>query len=240
MIDLHCHFLPNVDDGPNCVNEAIALAEAAVADGIDVSVLTPHIHPRRYENTRSTLEQRFQAYRHVLQIKNIPLRLHLGAEVRLSPESLSLILQDDVPFLGSVHGYRVLLMEFPHQSIPVGSEMFVRKLLDMKIRPLIAHPERNKTVMQTPERIRPFVDMGCWLQLTAGSIVGRFGDASQRTARHLLENELVWVIATDAHNLQHRPPTLREGRDAVTALLGETLAQRMVRERPARILGLPA
>lgn len=240
MIDLHCHFLPNVDDGPGCVNEAVALAEAAVADGIDLSVLTPHIHPRRYENTRTTLEQRFHAFRHVLEIKHIPLRLQLGAEVRLSPESLSLIREDDVPFLGTVQDFRILLMEFPHQTIPVGSEMFVRTLLDMKIRPLIAHPERNKSIMQTPERIRPFVDMGCWLQLTAGSIVGRFGDIARRAAHYLLEHELVWVIATDAHNLEHRPPMLREGRDAVAALLGERMAHRMVRERPAQILGFPA
>lgn len=238
MIDLHCHFLPKVDDGPECVKEAVALAEAAVADGITVSVLTPHIHPRRYDNTHASLQHIFAAFQHVLELKHIPLEVRLGGEIRLSPESLALIQDNNVPFLGTVSGYRVLLLEFPHQSIPVGSEMFIRKLLDMKIRPLIAHPERNKTVMQDPERIRPFVDMGCWLQLTAGSVAGRFGDVSLQTARYLLEHEWAWIIASDAHNLEHRPPRLSEGRDAISALLGDRLARHMVHERPARILGL--
>jgi protein-tyrosine phosphatase len=240
MIDLHCHFLPNVDDGPDCVNKALALAQAAVADGVRVSVLTPHVHPRRYENTRDSLAKVFHAFQHVIELKQIPLDVRLGGEVRLSPESLELVMADNVPYLGSVSGFRILLLEFPHQTIPVGSEAFVRKLLDLKIRPLIAHPERNKVVMQAPERIRPYVDMGCWLQLTAGSIVGRFGELALRCARHLLENEWAWVIATDAHNLDHRPPLLSEGRDAVTALLGERTARRMVHERPARILGIEA
>ncbi|MBK6741995.1 MAG: capsular biosynthesis protein [Hydrogenophilales bacterium] len=238
MIDLHCHFLPKVDDGPECVNVAVAMAEAAVADGIRVSVLTPHVHPRRYDNTRTSLEKIFHAFQHILALKHIPLEVRLGGEVRLSPESLGLILDDNVPFLGTLSGFRVLLLEFPHQNIPVGSEMFIRKLLDLKIRPLIAHPERNKSVMQDPEKIRPYVDMGCWLQLTAGSIAGHFGEQARHTSRYLLEHEWAWIIASDAHNLESRPPKLSEGRDAVAALLGERMARRMVHERPARILGL--
>lgn len=238
MIDLHCHLLPNVDDGPETVREAIALARMAVADGITVSVLTPHIHPVRYVNTRSSLQRTFEDFRQILKLEGIPLAVRLGGEMRLSPESLELILEEEVPFLGTVDGYRIVLLEFPHPIIPVGSAAFVRKLLDMKIRPLIAHPERNKMIMHNPEKIRPFVDMGCWLQITAGSIVGRFGDAPRKTALNLLENEWVWVIASDAHNPDNRPANLSEGRDAIARLFGASLAQRMALDRPARIIGL--
>jgi protein-tyrosine phosphatase len=238
MIDLHCHMLPGVDDGPTVIEEAFALARAAVDNGIKVSVLTPHVHPTRYANKKSSLTQRFLRFQELVKQEGIPLQLRLAGEVRLSPESLSLFLEDEIPFLGVADGFNMVLLEFPHDTIPVGSLQFVDKLLRMKVRPLIAHPERNKMVMYDPEKIRPFVDMGCRLQLTAGSIAGKFGKESKKIALKLLNEELAWVIATDAHNLQSRPPDLVQGRDVVAEILGERIAKQMTVDRPARILGL--
>lgn len=238
MIDLHSHLLFGVDDGAQTLEESLALARHAVADGIRVSVLTPHVHPGRYENSRKSLLPHVGAFHSALDAAAIPLQVRLGAEVRIGLESLELLADDDVPFLGEVGGYRVMLLEFPHQTIPVGSQQFVERLLQWKIRPLIAHPERNKAIMAQPERLLPFLELGCWLQVTAGSIVGRFGDASRAVALQLLKNGWVHVIATDAHNLRHRPPDLREGVDAAAAIIGEAAAWRMVTERPAEILGV--
>lgn len=237
MIDLHSHLLYGVDDGASNLDESLALARIAVADGIHTAVLTPHIHPGRYSNVRSGLLNKVLKFQGELDQAGIPLQLRLGGEVRLSVESLELILDGEVPFLGIVDGYKVMLLEFPHQMIPVGSQQFIEKLIAMKIRPLIAHPERNKAVMAQPERIRVFVDSGCWLQVTAGSISGRFGEQSKQTASWLIRNDLVHVLASDAHNAEHRPPVLSEGRDAVVALLGDQRAWAMVRERPAKIIG---
>lgn len=238
MIDLHSHLLYSVDDGAENLEQSLALARAAVEDGIRAIALTPHIHPGRYSNVRSSLLSKVAVFQEELRQHGIPLELRLGGEVRLSIESLELILEGEVPFLGTVDGYRIMLLEFPHHLIPVGSQQFVDKLLQMKIRPLIAHPERNKAVMANPERIRSFVDDGCWLQITAGSVAGRFGEASLNTAVTILENDWAYVIATDAHNMEHRPPVLSEGRDAVADLLGEETARKMVSDRPAGILGL--
>lgn len=238
MIDLHSHLLYSVDDGAATLDESLALARVAVDDGIRIAVMTPHIHPGRYSNVRSGLESRVEAFQSELKEHGIPLEIRLGGEVRLSVESLELILDGEIPFLGTVDGYRIMLLEFPHQIIPVGSQQFVDKLLQLKIRPLIAHPERNKAVMAQPEKIHPFVDSGCWLQITAGSIAGRFGETSRKTAVTLIQNEWAHVIASDAHNIDHRPPILGEGRDAVAELVGEKMAWQMVRDRPARILGL--
>lgn len=237
MIDLHSHLLYSVDDGAQSLAESLELARLAVADGITDAVLTPHIHPGRYHNSLSRLLPRLAVFQRELAEHGVPLRVSLGGEVRLSAESLDLILDGEVPFLGTVDGFRVMLLEFPHQMIPVGSERFVEKMLQQGIRPLIAHPERNKTVMAQPERIRHFVDGGCWLQLTAGSLVGRFGEPSRSAATCLLENGWAHVIATDAHNREHRPPCLSEGRDAAARLVGERMAAELVLGRPARILG---
>ena len=238
MIDLHCHFLPGVDDGPESLEESLSLAAAAVADGIRFSVITPHVHPERYDNDRSSLQPVFDNFQAALRERNIPLEIRLGGETRLSIESLELLLADEVPVLGELDGYRILLLEFPHHLIPVGSLQFVAKLLSQKVRPLIAHPERNKAVMANPESIYPFVEAGCLLQVTAGSLVGRFGNPARQTAIRLLESEWVELIATDAHNIKDRPPFLSEGRAALVSLCGEKRAQEMVWDRPARILGL--
>lgn len=237
MIDLHSHLLYGIDDGATDVQDAIELARTAVADGIEAMVLTPHVHPGRYSNTQSSLVSRFEEFRQALQAHDVPLKVKLGGEVRLGVESLELLLEDEIPFLGTVDGYRVMLLEFPHQMVPVGSERFIEKLLQFKIRPLIAHPERNKAIMAQPEKLAWYVNSGCWLQLTAGSIAGRFGEPAHETAVKILENEWAHVIATDAHNLQHRPPQLAEGRDAAAAVIGEAAASKLVVDNPARIFG---
>lgn len=238
MIDLHCHFLPGIDDGPATLEMALDLARAAVADGIRISVLTAHVYPGRWPNTRTSLEAVFADYATALDAAGIPLQLRLGGEVHLSTELIEMVADDLAPFIGEVDGYRIMLLEFPHAIIPLGADKLVTTLLRGKVRPLIAHPERNKDVMSNPERIRPFVDLGCWLQLTAGSLSGRFGAPAEAAAWKLLDSGATCVMASDAHNLQHRPPLLSEGYVAVSARLGSERADLMVQHLPARIIGV--
>lgn len=238
MIDLHCHFLPGIDDGPETLEEALDLARAAVADGITHSVLTSHVHPDRYPNQKRNLEAAVNEFSAALAQAAIPLNVRMGGEARLCPELIDLVAENQVPFLGEVGGYRILLLEFPHQIIPVGSIRFIRSLLKVKIRPLIAHPERNKAIMANTEKIREFTEAGCWLQLTAGSLAGRFGAQAEQTAFKLIDDGWNCLAATDAHNQEHRPPLLSEGREALRQRYGDTIAQAMVFDKPARIWGL--
>lgn len=237
MIDLHCHFLPGIDDGPETLEQALELARAAVADGITHSVLTSHVHPGRYPNQRRNIEAAVDVFRVELAKAGIPLRIRAGGEARLCPEMIDLLAQNQLPFLGEVNGYRIVLLEFPHQLIPVGSIRFVQSLLKNKIRPLIAHPERNKTVMAHPEKIDEFAEAGCWLQLTAGSLVGRFGANAQQAAFQIIDAGWDCLLATDAHDIKNRPPLLSEGFAALKSRYGESTAQRMVIDRPAKIFG---
>lgn len=238
MIDLHCHFLPEIDDGAATLEEALALARAAVADGIIHAVMTPHIHAGVFENRKSAIEGRVAKLRAALVAARIPLRISMGAEVRIGPELMDLLEQDEIPFLGMLGKDRILLLELPHGQVPVGSDRLVKWLRARDIRPLIAHPERNKDVMRSLDKIRPFVDAGCLLQVTAGSITGRFGPQAQARAREMLEEDWVFALATDAHNLEHRPPELAAGRAAVEKLIDARTAQVLTRTNPARLLGL--
>lgn len=238
MIDLHCHFLPGIDDGPETLAQALDLARAAVADGITHSVLTSHVHPERYSNQRSSLEIAVESFRAELANANIELDVRIGGEARLCPELIELVAADQVPFLGEVAGYRILLLEFPHQMIPLGSQAFIKSLLRLKIRPLIAHPERNKAVMTNTDKVREFTEAGCWLQLTAGSLVGRFGPQAEQAAFELIDAGWNCLAATDAHSLPNRPPLLSEARTVLGQRYGEAVAHSMVYEKPAQILGL--
>ncbi len=237
MIDIHCHLLPGIDDGARTLAEALDMARSAVGNGIDYAVMTPHLHPGRYENTRSSTEEPLREFRAALRKEQIALEISVAAEVRFAIEILPWLEQDEVPFLGEMDGYRIMLLEFPHGHIPHGAENLIQKLLDKKIRPIIAHPERNKDVIRDLTKIEPFIEMGYLLQLTASAVAGRFGEGPHRCARQLLELGIVNVLATDAHNLKGRRPELREVMEAAAEIVGDAAAHALVHENPRAIVG---
>jgi protein-tyrosine phosphatase len=232
MIDLHCHYLPGVDDGASSAIEALALARAAYENGIRHCLLTPHMHEGRYNNDLASLQPRLEQFRTLLESADLDLVVGLAAEVRFGPEVLDWLRDDNVPFLGSYEGRQVLLLELPHDRVPVGAERLVSVLLEKGVLPMIAHPERNKHVIRNLSALRPFVDAGCLLQLTSGSVTGAFGRLVKKRAVEMLERRWVHILATDAHNLDWRPPNLAQGRAAAAEIVGEEESQAMVVDRP--------
>jgi protein-tyrosine phosphatase len=144
--------------------------------------------------------------------------------------------EEQIPYLGESGGFRIMLLEFPHSHIIVGTQQLLAWLLDRKIRPLIAHPERNREVMRDPEKLEPFIQMGCLLQLTGGSILGRFGKPAQECAVRLIERDWAAVVATDSHNMVHRPPDLDDAYAALVRLGGEPLARALTTDNPAKLI----
>lgn len=239
MIDLHCHLLPGIDDGPESLAESLALARLGVRTGIRHAIVTPHIVPGCWDNTRTSIRTAFEHFRTELNRNGIALQLGMAAEVRASKEMLGLLSEGSIPFLGHWGARDVLLLEFPHENIPRDSEKLVSRLLQQQIVPLIAHPERNKAILRDLRRVTPYIEMGCLLQVTAGSLVGQFGLDAQQRAFQMIETGWVTVLASDAHNLKFRPPNLLAGRRAVARVFGESVARKLVVEMPARLLGLP-
>ncbi len=236
MIDLHCHFLPGIDDGAQTLDEALDLARASVAAGIKTAVMTPHVHAGRYENNRSSIKESFKAFDRALAANNIPLEIRIGGEVRISPEIMAMVEEGEIPYLGELDGYRIMLLEFPHSHLMPGADKLIQWLLARRIRPLIAHPERNKEVMHNAGKIYPFVAMGCMLQVTGASIIGDFGKPARDCALSLIERNWVTVVATDAHNLLHRPPNFDLAYQALVAIGGEPLARKLTEHMPAEIV----
>lgn len=240
MIDLHCHLLPGIDDGPEDLATALRLARHAVSAGIRISVVTPHMHVGRYKNNAASIREAARDFQRTLDAEGIALQILSAAEVRLDHDILSWIAEEQIPWLGQWQGQHVMLLEFPHSHVPVGADKLVEWLLKQGIRPMIAHPERNKDVMRSVDKLQPFVRLGCLLQVTAGAVAGAFGEAARVRSVDLLGRGWVTVLASDAHNLEARPPELEPGRAAAAVIVGEAESWNLVRHRPAEILGAKA
>ena len=235
MFDLHCHYLPGVDDGARTLNDGLALVRAAAANGIERIVLTPHVHPGRYDNVQSSLKSRFETFQRAVESAQIPVQLALAGEVRLCDELLPLIERGEVPLFESASGAKTLLLELPHSHVPAGSLVFIRWLQRRGIAPLLAHPERNKELMAHPQRLQQLREAGCLVQITAASVIGDFGERAQRAVNFFLENNWVNMVASDAHNLRHRPPLMREAAAAIAARYGDDVARQLFVSAPAEI-----
>lgn len=217
---------------------AVELAALSVAGGITHAVLTPHVYPGVWDNTPESLAPTFLALQDALIAAGVRLDVLLGGEVRLLPECLERADRDALPSIGRWDGDRVLLLEFPDGQIPVGTVNAVAYLRDRGYRPMIAHPERNRAVMTDPTKIKPLIEAGCLVQLTAASIIGAFGARAQRVSLQLLDAGVVTVVATDAHNVPYRPPRLAEARAFLEKHYGAGSADALTRLTPAKIIGL--
>lgn len=234
MIDLHCHILPGIDDGAPDLATSLEMARIALADGITTTACTPHIYPGLYENRADGIRQAIERLRLALAEADLPLTLTEGADIQIVPELLDGLRAGTHPRL---NGGRYFLLEPPHHTVPSGLKELIRNSLTMGYVPVITHPER---LTWLDEAHYPwFVEaarLGAWIQVTAGALTGRFGRAPKYWGERLLDEGVVHILATDAHDPRHRPPRLAEGREAAVRWVGEDEADRLVFERPRAIL----
>jgi protein-tyrosine phosphatase len=234
MIDLHCHMLPAVDDGAPDLETALAMARLALADGIRVAACTPHIYPGLYPNTAAGIRAGAEALRRALDEAGLGLELSLGADAHLVPDLLAGLREGRIPTLG---GGRYLLLEPPHHVAPPRFEESCFALLAAGYVPVITHPERLTWIAGHYAKFQALARAGVWMQVTAGSLTGRFGPGARYHGERMLDEGIVHILATDAHNTGRRPPALAEGRLAAARWVGPEEAWRLVRERPQAILG---
>jgi protein-tyrosine phosphatase len=235
MIDIHCHFLPGIDDGAKDMDEALALINLSVEDGVKRIVVTPHLHFGRFDNYLSVIESSFSALQQAVIKANIQVELAYAAEVRLDSEIITLLSSQQLPLYGLYNNQKFMLLEFPHSHIPAGSDILVKYLLKKNITPVIAHPERNRDLLKSPDKIKLYSRLGCWFQVTASSITGDFGEECQALALSYIEAGYIQVVASDAHSIKRRPPKLSEARTVIVDLFGELLAQQLFFENPDKI-----
>jgi len=233
MIDLHCHLLPGIDDGAPDDAASLEMARIAVADGIRTTACTPHIYPGLYENDAAGIMARIGSLQRRLQEEGIALGLTIGADAHLTPELLGRLKARTAPTLA---GSRYFLLEPPHTVAPPRFAQTVFAFIAAGFVPVLTHPERLTWIKPHYAVFAALVRSGAWMQVTAGSLNGRFGEAAQYFGQKMLDDGLVHILATDAHSTRHRAPLLAEGREAAKRRLGAEEAHRLVVERPQAIL----
>ena len=233
LIDLHCHILPGIDDGATDLELSLEMARAAVADGIAVTACTPHIMPGYYENTGPGIREAVTTLQGHLDREGIPLRLVTGADVHLVPDLVHGLRSGRILTLADS---RYFLFEPPHNTAPPRMAESVFDAMAAGYHPIVTHPERLRWIEDHYAVMTSLVQSGAWMQITSGSITGRFGKRAQYWAERMLDEGLVHILATDAHNMRGRAPSLTNAVDLVSERLGRQAALDMVFTRPQAVL----
>lgn len=202
FIDLHCHLLPALDDGPADDAHCVALARALVADGVTVVAATPH-RTAAFATPVPELLERVARLRDLLAANAVDLDVLSGSEVNV--DALIDMGDDEVQSL-RLGGTGPLLVELPLGPAFGDPTWPIHRLLDEDIPVVVAHPERIPLIQQDPDLLRALVDRGAHAQVTSGALIGRYGRTAQATAIGLLDAGLIDVIASDAHHHERRPP----------------------------------
>ena len=234
MVDIHGHLLPGIDDGARSMDMALEMARMAVADGISVSLMTPHHLNGVYHNPAENVRERTAAFRTAINEAGIELEILPGAECHLVPE-LARELQAGTAMTVADRG-RAVLVELPVHTIPMGATTILENILALNMVPVIVHPERNSELAREPDRLADWIDMGCLAQVTGRSCTGKFGDRALRASREMVTRGLIHFLASDAHRNRRRVPEMRPGRDCVAEWVGESAARLITEDFPRNLL----
>ena len=229
MIDLHCHILPELDDGSQSLRDSLAMARMAVDSGVTAMAATPHCVDDRTHEVHAA----WQLLRDALTETGIPLKLFPGMEIFGTPDTARM-LRDGRLF--TLNGSRYPLIEFSLRSDGEEETRILRSVCRAGFQPIVAHPERYAYVQQDPEIINRWHRMGCLLQINRGSLLGRFGSAAQETAMELAERGFAAVVASDAHSPRVRTPWMEDVWTLLSQEIAPQCAKALLLDNPRRIL----
>ncbi len=218
MIDIHCHILPGLDDGPETLDESVMMAKVAVMEGVSTIIATPHHKNNSYINPKNTIVQDVESLNEVLLNENIPLKILPGQEIRIFGEILEDHQKGEILTLNNSD---YIFIEFPSSSVPRYSEKLLYDIQLEGFKPIIVHPERNKELLENPTLLYNLVKNGTLTQVTAGSISGYFGKTIKKFSQQLIESNLTHFVASDAHNIHNRSFKLQEAFEYIENKMGK-------------------
>ncbi len=240
-VDIHCHCLAGLDDGPTTMSESLSLCRALADDGVTTVTATPHQLGRfSGSNDARLVRERVIALNEQLEHNRIGLNVVPGGDVRVDETICRLIETDGILTLAD--GGKYILLELPHEIfIDIGP--LLEGLSRLGIRAIISHPERHSIIARpgpSESRIRSvllrWLAEGAHIQLTAASLLGDFGTTAHKAAWDFLTSGWACLVATDAHDLDGRRPRMKAAYHQIRATLGEATARRVCIENPLRVL----
>ena len=237
LVDIHSHILWGLDGGSRDLSQSLTMLAIAYAHGTTDIVATPQANDQ-YNFDPAVVDERMAK---LAALGPALPRIHRGCDLYLSARNVEDALAS--PHKYTINGLSYLITEFPDMMSFSTAEEILLRLMGVGITPVITHPECNPVLQNSPDHLEQLVSMGCILQVTAQSLTGGFGKQTQETALRLVAEGFVHVIASDAHDIVHRPPRLDLAWKIVKQQMGEAVATNLFIHNPsAMILGqkLPA
>lgn len=229
MVDIHSHILWGLDDGAETLEESIAMLKMAAESGTTDIVATPHANSQyRYEP--EVIQQRIEEVSAGAGGKP---RIHRGCDFHLSFENIQAAMEDPAKY--AINGGNYLLVEFPNGPL-AGMQRVLTTLIDCGLIPIMTHPERQMQLRRIPDEFLEWIRMGCLVQVTAQSLLGRFGKHSEDSAWEMVRRGLAHFVASDAHDTQDRPPRLDLAFAALAERVGKSQAELLAIENPRAVL----
>ncbi|MCK6259028.1 tyrosine protein phosphatase [Fictibacillus sp. KIGAM418] len=202
MIDVHSHILPQADDGAPDLAASLDMAKSAVQAGITTLFATPHHRNGKYDNSKQAILHKTKQLNEALIHSKIPLTILPGQEIRIYAEFLEDLENNQLLTLNDLGKY--ILIELPFHTVPSYTNHIVYECMLKDITPIIVHPERNSELMENPHVLYDLVKEGALTQITASSIIGRFGKNVKSFSHKIIRNHWTHFVASDAHNCSTR------------------------------------
>lgn len=224
MIDIHSHILPGVDDGSSGIEESIRMAELYLENGIDKVIVTPHYIEGTDSTTLDENKVVLENLKRVLKKKNLDLKLYLGNEIYVSPDTLSHITNRKAATLNET---KYVLVELPMHDIPMYMKNTIYELSLKGYIPIIAHPERNTKIQENPNILYEFIEGGALAQLNLPSIEGRYGSRPKEIGEILLAHNMIHFVGTDAHSTRTRSPKVEKSLGILKEIVDKDTSERI-------------
>lgn len=233
MIDIHCHILPNVDDGSESLEESIAMAKIAESEGITKIVNTSHCHFDFKYKKGNELKLELEKFNQVLKEENINIEVLLGNELYYTRDLIERF--NELDFF-SMNNSKYILMEFSPINFPKNIEDVIYEIKIRGYIPIIAHAERYKQVQEDVNIVLDCIKEGALIQVNASSILGKNGEKAEDTSKKLLDNNMVHFVATDAHSSNRRRPLIKDSYNYILKNYGKEVSEKLFIENPTAVI----
>ena len=238
MIDIHSHIVFGVDDGPSTKEESLALLKEAFSQGVRTIVSTSHRRKNMFETPEDCIMKNFKEVQALAKRALPELKILYGAEIYFTQDALEKLNNKEIPTLNDT---QYALIEFSPTTPYWEIRNAVNKVLLLGIRPVIAHIERYVELEKNEKRVKELIDMGCYTQINSSSVLKpkMFGDKYRllkKRAQYFLAHNLVHCVASDMHNLDNRPPYMREAYELIAKKYGSGKARELFETNPSKII----
>lgn len=226
LVDIHCHVLPGVDDGPADWDMSLDMLRVAERNGISTIVSTPHwIYGTSWQPDVGTIKDKIEGLNELISGEDINISVLSGMEIGITDNLIQLLEDGNILPLAQS---KYILIEIPFISLPYGMGKMILEIVSAGYVPVLAHPERNRHFQENPHIMEDFIERGALTQITAGSLCGDWGDHAKQCSIEFAKNGYVFAVASDGHSAVSRPPDIGHGLRVLEEIVGKYKVSQIV------------